>query len=523
MARRRMAMADIKEILVHWEAGAGVSAIARTLGYSRPTVRKYVEAAKHVGLQRGMRSRNERQWDTLTQQAIARVAAQRPIGAAAAAIVPFHDYIAARLADVPLAVIHQRLRDELQLTASWGTFYRYVRAHFPEHPRRHPQPTMRHDDPPPGVEAQVDFLYIGRWFDPEAQRERRLYAFVMTLSMSRHMFVYPTLGEDGAAWLDAHVAAFEFFGGVPHRLVPDNLSAGIVRADRYDPRRNRAYGELTRYYGCLVDPSRVAHPKDKPRVERNVPYVRASCFRGRDFLSLPSMRAHAVHWAREVAGHRTHGTTGEQPLAVFTQLEQAALLPLPPQPWQRVAWTSAVVHADCHLQVKRVPYSVPFTYVGQRLDVRLTDATVEVYADTALVTAHARAQHGRVTRIEHDAPAAQAFLRATPDVCLQRAQAVGPATAQLVADVLALPLRYRLREAQAVVRLTDRFGTGLEAACAQALAVGDGRYRTVRGLLQRGLPTPEAELASVPVTTGAFLRGAAAFATTVEEVGAWQP
>src|SRR5688500_4864832 len=119
MARRRMAVADIKEILVHWEAGAGVSAIARTLGYSRPTVRKYVAAAKHVGLQRGIRTRNEHHWAELTQQAIARVAAQRPIGAAAAAIVPFHDYIAARIANVPLAVIHQRLRDELQLAASW--------------------------------------------------------------------------------------------------------------------------------------------------------------------------------------------------------------------------------------------------------------------------------------------------------------------------------------------------------------------------------------------------------------------
>ena len=117
---------------------------------------------------------------------------------------------------------------------------------------------MRHADPPPGVEAQVDFFYVGRWFDPDAQQQRRLYAFVMTLSMSRHLFVYPTFGEDSAAWLDAHVAAFAYFGGVPHRVVPDNLSAGIVRADRYDPRLNRAYGELTRYYGCLVDPSRVA-------------------------------------------------------------------------------------------------------------------------------------------------------------------------------------------------------------------------------------------------------------------------
>ena len=126
----------------------------------------------------------------------------------------------------------------------------------------------------------------------------------MTLSYSRHQFLYPVLAEDSATWLDAHVAAFAFFGGVPHRVIPDNLTAGIVKADRYDPRLHRAYGELTRYYGCLVDPSRVAHPKDKPRVERNVTYARDSFFRGRQFATLAEMRFAAIQWALDVAGQR---------------------------------------------------------------------------------------------------------------------------------------------------------------------------------------------------------------------------
>lgn len=106
--------------------------------------------------------------------------------------------------------------------------------------------------------------------DPEAGRRRKLYAFLLTLSHSRHQFLYPVVAEDAMAWLAGHIAAFTFFGGVPKRLAPDNLTAGIAQADRYDLRVNRTYGELARYYGCLIDPARVARPQDKPRVERGV-------------------------------------------------------------------------------------------------------------------------------------------------------------------------------------------------------------------------------------------------------------
>ena len=157
--------------------------------------------------------------------------------------------------------------------------------------RPSPPATVRLDDPPPGCEAQVDFFYMGRWYDPESGRERRAYGLLMTLSHSRHQFLYPVLSEDGRSWLQGHVEAFAFFGGAPRRLVPDNLSAGVLRADRYDPRINRflvftrplpegashlADAELARYYGCVVDPSRAAHPKDKLRVERQVSYARES-------------------------------------------------------------------------------------------------------------------------------------------------------------------------------------------------------------------------------------------------------
>jgi transposase len=512
-------MADVKEILVQWDAGLGVSAIAQALGYSRPTVRKYVEAGQRAGLRRGERRRSEASWERLVAETIRRVSHQREPGIVAKEVAAYHDYLAVRVGEVRPSVLFQRLRDEHGLAASWGSFYRYLRAQWPDHLRQAPRLTVRHDDPLPGAEAQVDFFYVGRWLDPELERPRKLYAFLLTLSHSRHAFLYPVLAEDGAAWLGGHVAAFSFFGGVPHRLVPDNLTAGVSKASRYDPRLNRAYGELVRYYGCIVDPARVATPTDKPRVERTVSYARDSFFRGRldEFRSLASMREGAERWALDVAGQRRHGTTGEQPLRVFREREQARLLPLPPAPWELVRWTQAVVHPDCHVYVARVGYSVPYQYVGKRLEVRIGARLVELYTGTTLIWTHARRERGRATVLAHYPEGAQAFLRATPQACLLKAQTIGSATEQTVRALLELHALHNLRQVQGILRLAERFDAErVERACVRALAVGDGRYQTVRGILERGLedvPLDEEPVALPP--SGAYLRGADAFTEAV--------
>ncbi len=508
MGRRSMGVADIKEILVQWDAGEGVSRIARSLGYSRPTVRKYIRAAQQVGLHQHIRQRGEAEWERLASDAVASVAVARAPGTATSEVASFHEYLEQRVGQVRPSVLHQRLRDEQGLGASWATFYRYVQREWPERLRPERAATVRLDDPPPGCEAQVDFFYMGRWCDPETGRERRVYGFLMTLSHSRHQFLYPVLSEDGSSWLAGHVEAFRFFGGAPKRLVPDNLSAGILRADRYDPRVNRAYSELARHYGCIVDPSRAAHPKDKPRVERQVSYARESFFRGREFASLEEMRREAARWATSVAGRRVHGTTAERPLEAFLQRESAGLLPLPVRHWELVEWTSAKVHSDCHLQADRARYSVPYRYIGRQLDVRLGSDTVEVYDGATLVTSHVRRPSGRATRLEHYPEAGQAFLRATPAECRGRAVRIGPATAELVNALLATETLHHRREAQAVLRLADRYEPErLERACRRALDAADGRLRTVRGILERGLDAVLPEEIPMPQFSGAFLRG----------------
>jgi hypothetical protein len=149
MARRRMGMTDILEILVAWAAGEGITAITRRLGYSRPTVRKYVVAAQALGLRRGGQRRDEAGWGQLAEAVIAHVAKQRAPGAASAAVAAHHAYLAARVGTLPVAVLHQRFQAE-RAAVSWGTFYRYVARHWPERCQPPAAATIRRDDPPPG-------------------------------------------------------------------------------------------------------------------------------------------------------------------------------------------------------------------------------------------------------------------------------------------------------------------------------------------------------------------------------------
>jgi hypothetical protein len=180
-----------------------------------------------------------------------------------------------------------------------------------------------------------------------------VWVFAMILSCSRALFVQPVLKMDQGSWNASHVAAFEFFGGVPARLVCDNLKTGVERPDLYDPQINLAYGELAAFYGTLIDPARARKPKDKPRIERPMPYIRDSFFAGRQFASLAQMQGDALRWATEVYGvHKHRGLDGQTPASVFTALEADALIPLPGRPFETVVYAVGRVAPGLPRQIR---------------------------------------------------------------------------------------------------------------------------------------------------------------------------
>lgn len=510
-------MRDLVEVYRRWQAGDSPRKIAKGLGLSRNTAREYVRAAETAGITRE-RVLTAEEWAGFvrerfpeTESAVARAVWWTELERHRAEIVQ-------RLVENRVTTVWERMREEGKVEASLSTFRRYVHAQIPQ--AVDAQRVVIHGvDSEPGELAQVDFGRLGRWMDPVTGKQRILHAFIMVLVYSRHLFVQPVLSMDKAAWLRCHLRAFSFLGGVPSRIVLDNLKDGVLKPDVYDPQLNTAYAEMARHYDVLLDPARKAHPKDKPHVERDVPYVRERLFRGREerFSDLRAGEAWAEQWCREEAGMRIHRTTGRRPWELFQERELAALRPLPAEPWELCSWERANVAADSTCLVAGARYSVPWRLLEQTLDARVTETRVEFYRDTELVKVHVRGQRGRRQIDDADLPAERiAFFRRTPQWCLEQAERVGPEVRAAVADLLQVRTNARLRQAQRILELEATYGPArLVGACARACAYGDPRYLTIKNILAAGLDRRPGEMPlwplERPTEAGAFLRGASAF------------
>jgi transposase len=518
MARRTFDVVDVAEILVHWHAGRSLNEMAGSLGVDRKTLRKYVAPAVAAGIAPGGPAKSEQEWHELVREWFPELADTRLRQVTWPAIAEHHDYIVEQLkAGVRMSTIHQRLRDERGLAASVASLRRYVSANVPEEARRSQVTVWNPRPAEAGEQAQIDYGQLGRWLDPVTGKLRTVWAFVMVLACSRHMFVRPVLTMDQRAWTECHVEAFAFFGGVPARLVPDNLKTGVDKPDLYDPKLNRSYAELAAHYGCLVDPARALKPRDKARVERPMPYVRDSFWRGREFASLERMQAEAARWSAEVAGRRPcRPLDGAAPAAVFEAAEKDALRPLPAGPFVLATWATAKIGPDIHAQVDKVLYSVPWRHIGKTADVRVTATMVQFFIGGQLVKSHPRKIRGKQTDFGDYPPEKIAFHMRTPAWCRKRAAGIGPSCEYLVGELLADNALYRLRAAQGVIGLADKHDPSrLEAACAKAVTAGDPSYRTVRGILAAGterdqLPSPAGDGGAA-----AFLRGPASFANVI--------
>jgi transposase len=506
MAGRRFDVADVGEVLQHWQAGHSLRQLSRSLGMGRDRLRQIVATAEAAGLSPGGVSLSRHEWEERVPELFGERLAV-PVSEQERRIAQLHELVVQGLVTNTASTVWQRLRDEHGLTVSIATFRRYVRKHV--RAVRPEDVTVRKAPTPPGAVAEVDYGRLGMWTDPRTGTRHTVQAFTMTLNHSRRLFVAPVLRCDQETWVRCHVAAFAFFGGAPQQIRLDNLKTGVVTPDIYDPKLNRAYTEFAQHYGVLVDPCRAGRPKDKPQVERAVPYVRESFWRGRDFDGVTAMVDAAMTWSRNVADQRPHRTIEASVGEVFRERELPALLALPREPFEVAHWAKATVHPDCHVQVRRHFYSVPWRLVGTQLDVRIGERLITVYHAGTLVKTHVR-ERGELRYTDPDDFPEQkiAFLLRTPRWCRRQAADLGPAVVQLVDELLAEPFPLtRLRQAQAVIRLAEEHGAArLEAACQRALTA-DASYRTVRTLLSNERDHPVDDSDAHVSAAGAYLHG----------------
>jgi len=506
MARRKITVRDVGEVLEHWQAGRSVRAINRSLGVSRPTIRKYRAIAEAHGFRPG-ESPPPEGWRAFLEEVAPELFNPKAGSAMFAELRAHHEVIKEALKQTTVMTAWQRLREQPGLKASYSSFYRYVRKHLSEVVERS-SITVRRPDPPPGEESQLDYGYLGLWENPLTGKRHRLWVFADVLSCSRHIFARAMPVMDQVAWLESHVANFQFWGGAPERVVVDNLRDGVLKPDLYDPKFNRGYEELARHYNILIDPARVGKPKDKPRVERIIPYIRDSFWASRTFTSIEEINRELLQWCLKVAGLRIHGTTRQQPLEVFKAVEQATLQPLPPEPFQIATWVKAKIGRDCYFYAGGGGYTAPYQYVGKEVMVRLTPRLVQAYLGYQLIKTHVRVgKWQRSTDWDDFPPEKAAFFRQTPDWCRHKAGMLGEEVKRAVESLLEDHALYHLRQVHGIIRLGEKYGSDrLNAACARANFFGDPSYRTIKNILEKGLEQG-VPLGTSRVEAGAFLRG----------------
>jgi len=415
---------------------------------------------------------------------------------------------------VEVAAIYERLK-ERGYSGSYSAVYRFVqrvKGHLPE-------ATVRVERAP-GEEGQVDFGYAGWMIDPETGQLRRTWAFVMTLAWSRHQYVEFVFDQTVATWLRCHRNAFNFFGGVPARIVIDNLKAAIVKAIQDDPAVQASYRECALHYGFLIAPCRPGTPQHKGKVEQGgVHYVKRNFLGGREPTPISQANREVLVWCTTTAGLRLHGTTKEQPLKRFEETERARLQPLPETPYDMAIWKQLKLGWDCYVEFEHSYYSAPYRLIGQSLWVCGGVQQVRLFDDNYhLVATQERALEPgtRRSHLDHLPPEKVPGLLLSREGCQQEAATIGPATTQVVEHLLADPVLDRLPTVGRLLKLRQNYGDErLEAACRRALAFNDPTYKTVKGILKKGLEHEPAAVAARTTPASAFVRPLA------ELVGSW--
>jgi transposase len=515
---RELTMIEVREVIRRWQAEQGLREIARETGLDRKTVRRYVEALDELGVAR------EAEFDDALVQAVGQRIQARAVlepSVERSQLLEHRDRIGQWLAGskpLRLTKVHVLLQRDYGLDVSYATLRRFAMDELAWGMRK---PTVLVADAPPGEEAQVDFGLMGTMYDPETHRTRRLFALVVTLCFSRYQFVWPTWEQTTAAVCEGLDEAWRFFGGVVPRIIPDNASSMVSRADRLSPTIVDAFADYAQARGLFIDAARVQSPQDKGRVENQVPYVRESWFAGERFADLAAARQSAREWCRDIAGARVHGTTRAVPREVFEEQERPLLRSAPEDTYDVPHWTEAKVHPDHHIQVLKSLYSLPTRFIGKRVRVRADRRTVRIYIRTELIKTHPRVAPGKRSTDPNDYPQERrGYAMRSVDGLLARAKDRGEHVGAFAQRLLGGPLPWTtMRQGYELVRLCDRHGDArVDALCKRALDFDVIDVPRLGRMLKLAIAVEErasedGKLRALPNTAPRFARSSETFAT----------
>jgi len=347
----------------------------------------------------------------------------------------------------------------------------------------------------PGEQTEVDWAGDpAHIIDPDTGEIAEARIFVGVMTYSQYTYVEAFINEQQKAWITAHTHMLEFFGGVPKIIVPDNAATAVDRkqSNWYTPSLNATYHEWAEHYNTAIIPARVRKPKDKPNAEGSVGHISTwitAALRNEQFFSLSELNQ-AIKDKLEAFNARPFQKKEGSRLGLFLGEEKPLLAPLPATRYELADFRKATVQFNYHIAVDKMYYSVPYQYIKNRVDVRLTDKTVEIFIGHERIASHRRL-YGRPgqysTVMEHMPPDHQKFLEWNGERFREWSKRIGPNTNGVVERLLTSSRveQQQYRACMGLLKLAERHSPQkLEAACQKALKYSDSpSYKSVQSII----------------------------------------
>ena len=347
----------------------------------------------------------------------------------------------------------------------------------------------------PGEQIEVDWAGDpAHIIDPDTGELTDAWIFVGVMTFSQYAFVEAFINERTDNWIKAHTDMYSFFGGVTPMLVPDNCTTAVNHEQNtwYTPSLNKTYYEMAEHYNVAILPARVRKPKDKPNAEGSVGVVSTwitAALRNEQFFSLAELNA-AIKEKLEAYNARKFQKKECSRLSLFLGEEKPLLAPLPATPFEIAEWKLATVQFNYHIAVDKIYYSVPYQYIKNKVDVRVTSTTIEVFYNHERIASHRRlygrpGQYATVT--EHMPADHQKYLEWNGERFRKWADSIGINTSKAIDAILTSGRveQQSYRSCMGLLKLADKYSPAqLEKACEKALSyTGKPSYKSIKNLL----------------------------------------
>lgn len=484
---RRIGMRKIHEACrLRLKMGLGVNQIAGACNISTSTASAYVNRIEELSL-------NYEEISSLDDDSLCKLlfpeTAEAPVPDKE---MPDFEYLAKEMKKkgVTLQLLYEEYRRGHPSGYSRSRFYEKYRAYA-----KRLDPVMRFNHKA-GQKMFEDFSgdrphYINHETGELIEAE----LFVSVLGASSYIFACAVEDQKVKNFINGNIMAFEYYGGCPECLVPDNLKSGVTSACYYDPEINKTFAEMAEHYNVAVIPARAAKPRDKAKVENAVLQAQRrilAAIRNRTFFSLQELNE-AIMEEVDNLNRRPMAVTGKSRQELFEEIEKPALRPLPAERFEIYNYKSpAKLHIDYHIEVEKSYYSVPYTLIGETVDVKYNSRVVEIYHKRKRVAGHIRSyKKGEfVTQDRHMPHEHRQYLEWTPERIKEWGGRIGPHTSIMTQRIMEgrKHPEHGFRSCLGIIRLSKQYTPErVENACKRALSVDAYNYRSVKSILQSGL------------------------------------